>query len=206
MSKKKNAKKPPMPNSTKKGIMLISLLAILVLVVSIITASYSWFSPKSVKGTGINYHTDVRFRSENCTVTHYRGSVGTGENNGVISYTKINDPTTDITITASTTSETIAYFMTNVTNNDTKYPTVVSMYMSDFPDSGSNFGFGIAAPSNSYRQITAQQHDFYFVRNAFITQNDNSDDATLSVEWFVKIPQNGSDVTIDLSKMYIMFN
>lgn len=202
MSKKKNAKKTPMPNSTKKGIMLISLLAILVLVVSIITASYSWFSPKSVKGTGINYHTDVRFRSENCTVTHY---VGSKDANGVISYTKIDNPTT-VTINASTSADTIAYYMTNITNNDPKYPTVVSVYMSDFPEANRTFGFGIAAPSNSYRQLTAQQHDYYFVRNAFISQNDNSDDATLSVEWFVKVPQNGSSVTIDLRKMFIMFN
>lgn len=198
MSKKDIKNKKPLPRSTRLGLMLIALLAVMILVVSIITASYSWFLPKTQKGTGITYQTDVHFRGEDCTVTQFQG---TKASTGEISYAKIDNPTT-----VSVTKGTVGYFMTTVTNNDTKYPTVVSVYMSQFPEAARSIGFGIAAPSNSFREFSSVQNDFYFVRNAFITPNDNSEAATLSVEWFVDATKATNNVTIDLRKMYIMFN
>ena len=188
--------------SLSKGIVLISLLAVVIVVVSIITSSYSWFSPKTVKATGIDYSASVGFRSENCELTHFVGAKNTTDHPGEITYTEAVNSSQ--TISANTTG----YFKTNVKNNSQSYPTVVSLYISKLPADGSAgtaLGFGVSYPSNSYREYTSQQSDFYIIRNAYIEKNDGTNsDAELVVEWFVKA--GNTAVTIDLDNIYLLYN
>ena len=198
-SRRKKGKKAG--KSADRGAKLIALLAILILTVTVVTASYSWFKPSEVESTGITYKSDVSFRSENCSISHYSGSKDV---NGVITYTSLGTLTAGnavISVTAGTT----AYFKTEITNNDATYPTVISLFMEEFPNSAVSASFGVAAPSNSFRTVSSVQTDFYIIRNAFINKNDrNNEDASLSVEWFVKA--GVSDVTFDLRKIYLMYN
>ena len=52
--------------ATRRGVILISVLAVLVLIVNIITASFSWFTPATANGAGMAYEKKTYNRSEKC--------------------------------------------------------------------------------------------------------------------------------------------
>ena len=54
MSKKNTKKAKAKAAITRKGIILISLLAVMILIVSIVTFSYSWFEPQTLSGKGLS--------------------------------------------------------------------------------------------------------------------------------------------------------
>ena len=68
-SKKKKAMKKAIMN--RRGIFLILLLAVLILVLNIITASFSWFQPLTGTHNGMQYQETTGVRSENCTYVTY---------------------------------------------------------------------------------------------------------------------------------------
>lgn len=189
--------------NSRKGTMLFSLLAILLIVVNIIVTSYSWFTPTSQKGVGIKYSTDIEFRSENCSIKQYSGTY----NNGVIEYTELTTSELSKTLKAGT-----HYFKTEITNNDANYPTIVSLFFNQFPTAWkddtafSDLGFGVQEPSNNYRKYNSTQTDFYIIRNAYLEKNDGHNKGrSLSVRWFVKVPQD-KQITLNLKDMYLTFN
>ncbi len=49
------AKDKKQNRTTRRGVVLISVLAIVILIVNIVTASFSWFRPQSVAGAGMEY-------------------------------------------------------------------------------------------------------------------------------------------------------
>ena len=50
--------------ATRRGVILISVLAVVILIVNIVTASFSWFAPNSVNGAGMEYKKTTYNRSE----------------------------------------------------------------------------------------------------------------------------------------------
>ena len=193
--------------TTRKGVMLVSLLAILIVVVSIITASYSWFLPTSTKSTGISYNSSAGFRSESCTVKHYAGTKNA--TTGVISYSK----TEIATNTQSITRGTKAYYRTEITNTSSDYTTVFSLFFSNFPNQTDptinafgNVSLGISYPSNTFRTLSEVQTDYPLLRNVYLNANDGTnEDASISVEWFV-VADDSSDFSFDINNIYLVYS
>ena len=182
---------------TKKGVVLISLLAAMILVVSIVTASYSWFTPQIQTGKSINYTAENVIRSENCSFTTYLGTKNTsGENIGKINY----DTEHTVTGVQKVDITGVIYFKTKI-ENASDYPTDVSLYISSMPASI----VAVAYPSNSVRTVSSAQSDYYIVRNAYVSVLDHSikNSGELTVEWFLKASQ-GTEV--DLSGLYLTYN
>jgi hypothetical protein len=215
-SRRKKAKKSRL--TVRRGITLISILAIVILIINIFTASYSWFLPTVRKSTGISYQTDINFRSENCKMSFFYGTRINGEmtyypigDSAIAAQSIDGDENNDLVIAAGKActvySGRKAYFMAEITNDSTDYPTIVSLFMSTFPASLSTgkVNFGVSYPSNTYRSFSTAQTDMHIIRNAYLNKNDgNNDDCSLSVEWFVEAV--GQDITFDLDDIYLMYN
>ena len=202
MSNKKKS-----PAKKKNGIMLsrtgpklILLLAVLILVVSIVTMSYSWFEPGVKKRTGMEYKADVNVRSEKCAIVGNYIGVKDPDDNDKIKYT-----------TAAGASQTVSgndikYFRTVIANTDPN-PTNVSLYISSLPapsENNSAYGLGVASPSNSFHKYSAAQQNIYIVRNAYIAGESEGENGELYVDWFIK--PNGNSVPITFSNLYLMYN
>lgn len=220
--------------ATRRGIVLITVLAVLILVVNIVTASFSWFTPKTVDGIGLSYKAVTYNRSENC---EFSTTVGkkltsadlTGDNSGkyidemvynqstvdssVGSVTLSNGKVVSATINAGKTM----YFETSIVNADEQYATDVSLYFASFGEAGCNLSVAVTMPSNTVRKVTGAQTDFCLLRNAYVKLKDDNDvdgPGLLQVEWF--ITNNGSSpvtLKLDLEKnggananMYLMYN
>ena len=177
--------------SKRNGIILIVLLAVMILVINIITLSYSWFSPEVKRGIGMHYGAELTVRSQNCSITHSVGSV----TKGAISYTAWNGSST-VTVEAGNK---IQYFKTTVTNSDPN-PTNISLYISSLPACS----LGVATPSNTYRTFAEAQTHIYILRNAYIEPLKDGTPGMREIEWFVKTSDTA--VTIDLSNVYLMYN
>lgn len=197
---------------TRRGVILISVLAVLILMVNIITASYSWFTPQTVNGSGMQYVDTGYIRSEQCTFKTYRGTINTNYSAG--HYIDQIDYNTEITSESVPAGQT-KYFRTSIVNADKKAASDVSLYFSSFGDSGSNLTVAVTYPSNTVRTVSGEQTDYCLVRNAYVKVNDDNDvdgPGLLQVDWFVK--NNGSSaVTINVGRMggsnanmYIMYN
>ncbi|MBQ9680419.1 MAG: hypothetical protein IJV48_07050 [Ruminococcus sp.] len=204
--------------ATRRGVVLISVLAVMILIVNIITASFSWFAPNSVTGAGMEYKKTTYNRSEQCTFSTFEGSKLTSEQASQqegfyadqIVYTVERDY---LEVGAGET----AYFRTSITNADENYPSDVSLYFASFGESGSNLTIAETSPSNTVRTVSGQQTDFCLTRNAFVKRKDVNDvdgPGLLQVDWFV-INNGSSAVTINLApesdggsyaNMYLMYN
>ena len=218
----------------KRGYTLTIVLAALILIVSIITLSYSWYSPLSQPGTSMNYSAKVSVRSENCSIlgtfpatseNALPMSMKTGNLEASYDATAAEDVTVqlitslpqehpeDAAIDTADTGE-IYYFRTKIANNDLQ-PTNVSLYMKTAPtlvdgeapgDSFSKIGIGVVSPSNSYHTFTTTQSDVCIIRNAFIRGMNDEKYKTLYVDWFVRI-YSSSSVTIDFDdNLYLRYN
>ena len=208
--KKKNINKRFDAIMKRKGMNIVLILAVLILVVSIVSLSFSWFSPGSRTGKGVGFNADIAMRSENCTIKTYKSNSINVSSDGKITYDEV-ETTGNVTVNPGER----VYFKTDIENQDS-VGTNISLYISEIPStvggsdpgvsSFSAIGLGVATPSNTYHTYTAKQSDVYIIRNAFVHGNDGSDEEyTTTVEWFVR-NYGSSDVVIDLDKLYIMYN
>ena len=218
----KNAKKDQKKNKSykkrfdaimaRKGMSLVLILAVMILVVSIVSLSFSWFRPGERTGIGVGYNAEIALRSENCAITtYYSNSIGAASDGKIIYYDEYpypdsNDPEASSTVTVPAGER--VYFKTVIENLDVN-GTNVSLYISQIPESapGGTIGLGVATPSNTYHTYSAQQTDVYIIRNAFVHGYvaDAEEDYFTVVEWFVR-NNTASDITVDLSKLYLMYN
>ncbi|MBQ1475624.1 MAG: hypothetical protein IIZ32_10040 [Ruminococcus sp.] len=200
--------------ATRHGVILISVLAVLILIINIITASFSWFAPNSVNGAGMEYKKTTYNRSEQCTFSTFLGSKLSKPQEGMyIDQLVYTTEIEDWEIKAGKT----AYFRTSIINADKNYPSDISLYFATFGESGSNLTIAETSPSNTVRTVSGEQTDFCLTRNAFVKRHDDNDmdgPGLLEVDWFVT--NNGSsDITIKLApeskgganaNMYLMYN
>ncbi|WP_405356861.1 hypothetical protein [Ruminococcus sp.] len=189
-----------------KGIVLITILAVLILIVNIITASFSWFVPQ--EGKRMSYERSFTVRSENCTMSTHIGEEyvyskpdHTDYPTGRIVYEE-NASTNSVTISAGER----AYFRTIVQNSsDVLYPSNISLFIADFP---STCSIGVESPSNSYRSFSEAKTDLYIVRNAYVktyVATDVDGPGKLYIDWFV-VNNASSSKSVDLSKLYLVYN
>ena len=200
--------------ATRRGVVLIAVLAVVILIVNIVTASFSWFAPNSVNGAGMEYKKTTYNRSEQCTFSTSIGSKLSEPQEGM--YIDQLVYTTDVDHWDIRAGKT-AYFRTSIINADKNYPSDVSLYFAVFGESGSNLTIAETSPSNTVRTVSGEQDDFCLTRNAFVKRHDDNDmdgPGMLQVDWFVT--NNGSsDITIKLApesnggayaNMYLMYN
>ncbi len=188
--------------NNKFGIVLICFLAGLILVVNVITASFSWFEPEVKHGDVINLSETSWLRTEDCVITqNFLGSVD-GNNHSIVYNTEIGK-----TGSQSIQPNNKAYFKTVINNNSEKYPTNISLYISEFPGGAGGVNLAVTYPSNTYRTFLSKQTDLGIIRNANVTNREkgNASSGILEVEWFVD-NKSSSTVNIDFSKLYLMYN
>lgn len=194
--------------NTRRGVVLIIALAVLILVVNIITASFSWFSPNKVAGSGMVYEEDGGLRGEDCKFSTYLGTRRTTYETGKY-IDQMEYPGEALTSAVPIPAGETRYFRTSIVNSeDYPYPSVISLYISQIGQSGSNLRVAVTYPSNTVRDITGRQDDYYIVRNAYVKayqKNDVDGPGLLQIDWFVT--NNGSSqVSIDIPKLYLMYN
>lgn len=230
--KNKDQKKKKMKSVNRRGIVLIAVLAMLILLVNIISFSYSWFQPRAVDGRGVKFDEVTRLRSEDCTFETYKGHVVTAQDKlddegketklygdyfiDQIKYepealedlvlNSAPDAQTDDSVTKVTIPKAIGsgdgrvngrvYFRTNIQNNSTEYPSVVSLYAHSMP---AGLMVACTSPSNTVRFVgDSAKSDYYIIRNAYVKVKNESDvdgPGLLSVEWFI---ENTTDDPIDV--------
>ncbi|MBQ6337395.1 MAG: hypothetical protein IJI50_09205 [Ruminococcus sp.] len=99
------------------------------------------------------------------------------------------------------------YFKTEIQNNSKLYSSVVSLYIDSItPD----LIVSCTSPSNTVRKVSGSSeiHDYYIVRNAYVKIKDDNDvdgSGILTVEWYIENTTD-SDITVDLSGLYLMYN
>ncbi len=183
------------------------LMAILIVIVSVTTVSFSWFMPDSASGIGLQFSETTTVRSADCSLTTYSGN--DDDLDGVITY---GQPVSSSVTVASTTKDGevvsgIAYFKTVIQNNNAKYNTNVSLYIPTFNvNSSSKVYLGVSVPTNTYRAITGNNTNLHIIRNAFISaySSNVTGAGSITVEWFVKC--DSGTVTFDPSTVFLMYN
>lgn len=178
---------------------LCILMAVLILVISMTTVSFSWFEPDVKEGMGLEVSETTVIRSEDCTITeNLKGTL----DYSLVSYGN-NAESTKVTVNEGTT----VYYKTVIKNSSTEFDTNVSLFLNGFDVSeGGSASIGVAYPTNSFRTFKADQTDIHIVRNAYVPKFVASDayPGELSVEWFVKC-ESGS-VTFNPSQVYLMYS
>lgn len=211
------AKKRSQKRATRRGIILISVLAVLILIVNIITASFSWFTPNTpVIGAGMEYKKDTYNRSENCEFYTYSGLKQQIYEDGLY-IDQINYGGSAIDHVNVSANGGVAYFRTSIQNKDENFPSVISLYFASVGTSTSNLTFAVTDPSNTVRTVSGVQNDYCLLRNAYVKRKDLNDvdgPGLLQVDWFV-INNGSSSVTINVgpesdggtyANMYLMYN
>lgn len=210
MSRPKKKKKQNRILSNRHGIMLIALLAVVILMVNLMTFSYSWFTPQVQTGKGIYFTHTTNLRSEDCSFETYQGTVSTSTDNGLYIGEVVYN-TAQVTGNVSIPANSKVYFRTNIQNNSTQYPSIVSLYIASMP---ANLTVAVTYPSNSVRSITSAQSDYYIIRNAYVKVKDLNDadgPGLLVVDWYVE-NTTGSPITLHLGTpgsdvgLYLMYN
>ena len=212
---KSKKKKQEMMNMNRKGIVLIALLAVVILIVNIITFSFSWFEPLTEENkSGAGFNVNTRLRAEGCTfkthlgekATQYVKDQTTGAQTFRDQITYYPNELTGDDLTVDLEDDHIAYFRTDIVNDDTSYPSVVSLYIASL-DTG--LIVSCTNPSNTVKKVTAANHtDFFIARNAYVKVNDPKDvdgPGLLMIEWYVE-NKSGDDVVVDLSQLHLMYN
>ncbi len=204
MKKKSQKDKRKVFLASRRGVIMISTIAVLVLLINLITASYSWFTPQNVNGTGLQYTFDGKPRSENCSFKTYKGTKVTdgdrqeGEYLGQIRY-DANETTGNVSVAANS----VQYFKTEIVNADTQNASDVSLFIKSMPACT----VAVTYPANSVRIVSSTTSDYYIIRNAYVKRKDTADvngPGLLVVEWFVK---TGSSIaTINLNNLYLTYN
>lgn len=211
-------------HATRRGIILISVLAVLILIINIITASFSWFTPQvwknpqdsSVLGaSGMEYKKDTYNRSEKCNFSTSSGTKQTVYESGkYIDQINYGEAISYATVAADGGK---AYFRTSVINYDASHPSDVSLYFASLGETGSNLIVAVTYPSNTVRTVSGENNDFCLVRNAYVKRHDTNDvdgPGLLQIDWFVT-NNSGSDIILNLdpesnggqyANMYLMYN
>ena len=251
---RRKKKKTPHRGPSHLGVILIVTLAVVILVVNVLSFSYSWFTPKQVTAKSMSFEAQSTLRSENCDFKTYQGEIVTAEmkesnatkyanysidqiryddnyiaDNAVISVPKATTTTVD---GKTVTTPGRVYFRTNIQNNDTKYPSVVSLYHENMP---ADLYCAVTYPSNTFHFVGSLADiksefgntatgwpDYFIIRNAYVKVKDMNDadgPGLLSVEWFVE-NRTDSDIPIRVTPythtvsgnsvtdvmMYLMYN
>lgn len=202
--------------ATRRGIVLISVLAVVILIVNIITASFSWFTPATATGAGMAYEKKTYNRSEKCEFYTRSGLKQTVYEDGLyIDQMNYGDENVDHINVPGNGGR--AYFRTSIENKDENYPSVVSIYFASIGEASSNLTFAVTYPSNTVVTVSGAKDDFCLMRNAFVKRKDVNDvdgPGLLQVDWFV-INNGSSTYTINLgpesdggtyANMYLMYN
>lgn len=182
------------------------LLALLIVIISMSTVSFSWFEPDVKEGIGLEFKDETKLRSQDCTIETYEGTLG----NKIVNYAGAQVSSGDVTISATTSGETttpaMKYYKTVIYNSSTDYDTVVSLFLPLFTPNEGNASIGVAYPTNSYRTFTSEQTDIHIIRNAFVSKRVATDanPGQIIIEWFVKC--DAGSVTFDPSKVYLMYS
>lgn len=199
-SEKKNRQKQLL--RSRRGIILIALIAVMVLLVNLITASYSWFTPQLDSKSGMQYEFSGKVRSENCSVTTFTGTKVTASNKGEGEY--INQIRYDsehsiaygssIPFSANTTN----YYKTEIINGDGVNASDISLYANGLPACT----LAVTYPGNSVRKFSGSPGEVYIVRDAYVPPHDKSDESgnssKLVIEWFVTTGNASGNINLTL--------
>lgn len=188
---------------TRRGIVLIASLAAMILIVNIITASFSWFTPQ--EGKRMSYDTAYTLRSENCTFTTEVGKYWDYDVDGHDHFTGYIDYSSTYPNAAIPAGGTV-YYRTIVQNSsEVLNPSNISLYIADFP---ANCSIGVQEPSNTFRTYTTAQQDLAIVRNAYVktyVATDVDGPGRLYIDWFV-VNNTTAPKSIDITGVYLVYN
>lgn len=209
-NKSKNSKQKKKFELSRRGVIFVALIAVAVLVINLITASYSWFTPTTDTKAGLDYSSadPIKTRSEDCeTPLTYVGTKATAavaEGNGYSKFKNQIDYAVNASGSVTLTAGVTTYLKTEVINTNTNYGSDISLYIKDLPVCT----IAVTYPSNSVRQITSTDEgkDYYIIRNAYVKKYVSTDvngPGLLEVEWFIT-PSTGG--TLNLNNIYVMYN
>ena len=188
----------------KRGMILIIVLAALIVLISVASASYSWFSPLSKDGIGMQFQQSNYIRSENCELTFFDG---VADSTGAIEY---NTAVTEFAVTkASNTSDPTSglhYYRITVTNNDEDNGSNVSLLFDGTISAGTTIG--VVAPSNSVHTYAANTTGVFLVRNAYVSPKDTSKTGAgvLNIDFFLRYTGSSASTSIYTSNVKILYN
>ena len=198
--------------SSRRGVIVVALIAVMVLMISLITASYSWFTPQEDKKGSMAYAFDGNVRSENCSMSTFKGTkkAATEYENGQIKYYKnqivynSSASTGSVSIAAGATQ----YFKTEIINADTNYASDISLFIKELP--AGNMTLAVTYPGNSVRTVSnsSKTYDYYIVRDAYVKKYVSTDvngPGKLEVEWFITNNGSGS-ISVNLNYLYLLYN
>lgn len=208
--KEKSRNKNPKMKYSRFGVMLVVFLAVLILIVNIISASYSWFSPDSVYGSGMTFVQSDYMRSEQCSFKLYQGEVKSSGidydvqvlSTGTASDTLVTSTTATLTSSADVTED-LHYYRIEVQNEDTENASDISLYFTNVP---AGTTIGIVKPTNSTHTYSDATNDVNIVRNAYVKKylSTDVDPGILYVEFFIRC--TGSSFTFDETDIYLLYN
>lgn len=212
--RKAKSKKQLMFMRSRRGVILVALIAVMVLIINLISASYSWFTPENVNGTGMKYDYESKARSENCTMSTYKGVKVTGNNGNGQTHAgyylnQIHYDSSATTSNVSIASGATQYFKTEIINQDTKNASGISLYITGISgvNASNTCTMAVTYPSNSVRTLTTSGTNF-IIRNAYVKRKDAQDvngPGLLVVEWFVT--NNGSSsISVNPSNLYLTYS
>lgn len=198
---------------SKLFVPLCIVMAVLILVISMVTVSFSWFEPDVKEGVGLQYIDTTTLRAENCEISTHAGTMNdtpgtTGY--GLVQYDTDVLSSGDVTVSASGSGDDItpgiAYYKTVIVNNNEDKDTVVSLYLKSFTVTNGSASVGVAVPTNSFRTFTSTKSDLHIVRNAYISYKVANQAGTgeLVVEWFVRC--DSGSVTFNPGDLYLMYS
>lgn len=186
---------------TRRGVLIVALIVALVLIINLITVSYSWFTPQEDTKQGMRYGFSGKVRSENCTMTTFVGTKVTSSNRqsgeyiDQIRYSN-SGSANSVTLLPNTTN----YFKTEILNADTKNASDISLFCTGLPACT----LAVTYPGNTVRKYTsAPTGEIYIVRDAFVKRKDTADvngPGKLEIEWFVITGSTGG--TLNLTLLY----
>lgn len=205
MKKKAKDKNRQIFISSRRGVIVIALIAILVLMINLISASYSWFTPQEDAKGSLAYAFEGNVRSENCSMSTFKGDKN---DTADISQNKFKNQiiyqTTEATGSVSIAAGKTQYFKTEIINADTQNASDISLYIKSMP-AGT---LAVTYPGNSVRVFGTSQTDCYIVRDAYVKKYVSTDvngPGKLEVEWFVT--NNGSSsISVNLNNLYLLYN
>ena len=200
MTKKEKQKRQKLLLQSRRSIILIALIAVMVLLINLVTASFSWFTPQPDPKSGMQYSFNGKVRSENCTMSTFVGTKVTSSNKqdgeyiNQIRYDGEHSYASSVTYSAGTN-----YYKTEVINSDGVNASDISLYASGLP-AGT---LAVAYPGNSVRTFSsAPEDEVYIVRDAYVAPHDDAGDngnTKLVIEWFVIASGSG---TVNLTLLY----
>ena len=180
------------------AILLVVLLAVTILVLNILSFSFSWFTPVDETKHGMEFDEKYTLRSENCTFQTFEGEKVTEDNIAnhsgyYIDQIAYNSDQIEDNHTFYIAPGERVYFRTVIQNQDREYPSVISLYHHRLP---AKLTIAVTYPSNTYYTPDANYDDCFILRNAYVKVRDDNDvdgPGILTVEWFV---ENSSSATI----------